>query len=67
MTNAESPTTDPVQAVMAASGHTEDDAKLIVSELRKAGWVLIKPTWGPSLTASPSREAPPGYQIYGGN
>jgi hypothetical protein len=59
---SEIPTTE-VEAIMAASGHTEADAKLIVSELRKAGWLLIKPTWGPALTASPSREAPKGYTI----
>lgn len=54
-------TTDPVWAVMAAGGQTESDARLLVSELKKRGWVLIKPTWGSSLTATPSREAP-GHQ-----
>jgi hypothetical protein len=53
--------TTEIQAIMDASGHTEADAKQIVLELRKAGWRLIKPIWGPAMLAAPSREAPEGY------
>lgn len=56
--------TTEVRAIMDASGHTEADAALILSELRKAGWRLIKPTWVAGPTAAPSREAPKGYQIW---
>jgi hypothetical protein len=52
-----------VRAIMAASGHTEGDATLILSELRRAGWLLIRPTWLAAPAAAPSREAPEGYSI----
>lgn len=39
-----SPETTAVQAMMDASGHTEADANLIVSELKKAGWLLVQGT-----------------------
>jgi hypothetical protein len=58
--------TTEVQAIMAAGGHAEADAILILSELRKAGWLLVKPTWVVGATASPSREPPNGYTIHGG-
>lgn len=56
------PQTTEDQAIMNAAGVSKEDAAIILSNLRKLGWHLIKVTMIVP-TGAPSREAPPGYSI----
>jgi hypothetical protein len=58
---AESQTTED-KAIMDAAGVSKEDAVIILSNLRKLGWHLIKLTMIVPAGAPP-REAPPGYSI----